>query len=148
MSNTQSSVIYYSGYSQQQVQQNLLWQVIASITRANPMVITTENTHNYPAGVNVGFNIPQAFGMQQLNHLRGDIIAVTSDTMTINIDSSHFTPFAYPSPLPSAYTPPTVYANASAPYLPPLPLPYGNQDSFEGVIYNNGAPGDLINVEQ
>lgn len=142
-----SSVVYYPGYSQLQVEQNLLWQVIASITQSNPMIVTTVNNHNYPASVGVGFFIPSGFGMQALNHVRGEIIAVTSNTMTINIDSTRFTPFVYPSPLPNAYTPPTVYANSSAPYTPPLPLPFGNMNSFEGTVYNNGAPGDLINVE-
>lgn len=147
MVNNISAVQYYPGYSQQQVQPNLLWQVISSITQSNPMVLTTLNNHNYPAGVNVGFNIPGIFGMQQLNKLKGEITAVTSNTMTININSSNFSPFAYPSHLPSAFTSPTVFANASGPYLSPLPLPFGNQDSFEGTIYNNGSPGDLINVE-
>lgn len=133
-----SSVIYYPGYSQVQVSENLTWQQIASVTQANPMVVTTENDHNYPSGVNVAFRIPIIFGMQQLNSINGQIISVGSNTMTINIDSSQFTPFAYPSPLPNAYSLPTVYANASGPYLSPQPLPYGNQDNFEGVIFNNG----------
>jgi hypothetical protein len=128
-----------------QISENLIWQVISSITNANPCVVTTVNTHNYPAGVKVKFNIPTSFGMQQLNNLTAQIIAVTSNTMTLALDSLHFIPFGYPSPLPNAYTPPTVFADSSGPYLPPLPLPYGNQDSFEGVIYNNGAINDPIN---
>lgn len=143
--NSQSSVIYYPGYSQVQVVENLLWQQIASITNANPMIVTTQNIHNYPAGVNVSFNIPTNFGMTQLNGKNVQVIAVTSNSLTCNIDSTRFSAFAYPSPLPQAYTPPTIFANASGPYLPPLPLPYGNQDSFEGVIYNNGPLGDPVN---
>ena len=138
------TVQYYPGYAQAQVQQNLIWQVISSITQANPMVLTTTNTHNYPVGVNVSFLIPPSFGMTQLNGLNIQVISVTADTMTCNIDSTSFTPFAAPSPLPTAYTPAVVYANSSGPYLPPQPLPYGNQDSFEGVIANDGQPGDLI----
>ncbi len=135
-----SAIVYYPGYSQVQVEENLLTQTIASITNSNPMVLTTVNTHNYPAGVNVSFLIPSIFGMQQLNGLNGNILSVTSNTMTIGINTNNFSPFAYPSPLPSAYSPPSVFANASGPYLPPTPLPYGNQDSFEGTIYNAGLP--------
>ena len=103
------------------------------------MVLTTENTHNYPAGVNVSFLIPSMFGMQQLNGMNGNILSVTSNTMTIGINAINFTPFAYPGSLPSAYTPPTVFANAEGPQ--PIPsLPYGNQESFEGTIFNAGLP--------
>jgi len=133
------SVIYYPGYSQTQVHMNLIVQDIASITNSFPATVTTVNDHGYVAGMMVTFLIPIQFGMIELNNLIVQVLQVTSDTLTINIDSTSFTPFAYPSPLPSAYTPPSVIPNNSGPYLPPLPLPYGNQDSFEGVIYNNGA---------
>jgi len=133
-----SSVIYYPGYSQVQVHENLLVRTILSITNANPMVVTTTQDHGYVAGMNVTFLIPTQFGMVQLNNLNVQVIALTSDTLTINLDSTGFTPFAYPSPLPNAYTPPSVIPNSSGSYLPPLPLPYGNQESFEGVIYNAG----------
>lgn len=133
-----SSVIYYPGYSQVQVQQNLLVEQIESITNANPMVVTTMKDHEYVSGMMVTFLIPTQFGMVQLNNVNAQVISLTSDTLTINLDSTGFTPFAYPSPLPQAYTPPSVIPNSSGPYLPPTSLPYGNQDSFEGTIYNNG----------
>lgn len=133
-----TSVMYYPGYSQVQVQDNLIWQQIASITQSNPMVITTNNSHGYIAGMMVRFSIPSAFGMNQLNALSAQVLSVTSNTLTINVNSTNFTPFAYPSPLPGAFTPPTIIPNSSGPYLPPQPLAYANQDSFEGVIYNAG----------
>lgn len=132
------TVIYYPGYSQQQVHDNLIIRTIQSITNAFPMVVTTTQDHRYVAGMMVTFLITKQFGMVQLNNLNVQVISLTSDTLTINLDSTGFTPFAYPSPLPSAYTPPSIIPNSSGPYLPPQPLPYGNQDSFEGVIYNNG----------
>jgi hypothetical protein len=104
------------------------------------MVLTTVDDHNYVAGMVVRFLIPVAFGMVQLNDLEGQVIGVTNNSLTINLDSTRFTPFAYPSPLPNAYTPPSVIPNSSGPYLPPFPLPYGNQTSFEGTIYNAGLP--------
>lgn len=134
-----SSVIYYPGYSQLQVGQNLKTQAIDSITQANPMVVTTVNDHDYVNGMIVTFLIPTQFGMVQLNGLNGQVIANTSNTLTIDIDSNNFSTFSYPSPLPSAYTSPSVIPVSSGPYLPPVPLPYGNQDSFEGVIYNAGV---------
>ena len=144
MTNQPSTVMYYPGYSQEQVQQNLKVKTITAITNSSPMVVTTLDHHHYPPGVNVSFLIPRQFGMYQLNTLNGQVIAVTSNTLTIAIDSLPFAEFAYPGDLPTAYTPPSVVPNASGGYLPPVPLPYGNQDSFEGTIFNNGAIGDPI----
>jgi hypothetical protein len=131
-------VEYYPGYGQTQVQQNLRTQTIDSITQVFPAVLTTVDDHGYQAGINVTFLIPNQFGMTQLNGQNVQVISVTSNSLTLNIDTSNYTPFAYPSPLPEAYTPPSVIPNSSGKYLPPLPLPYGNQDSFEGTIYNAG----------
>ncbi len=136
---TEPVIQYYPGYSQVQVKENLIVRTIASITQAYPMVVTTTVNHQYPAGIDITFLIPTQFGMVQLNNKNAQVISVTNNSLTVNLDSSNFTAFAYPSPLPSAYTPPSVIPNASGPYLPPLPLPFGNQDSFEGVIYNAGV---------
>ena len=134
------TITYYPGYSQQIVTPNLRVQVIESITNAFPMVVTTVNDHGYVAGMKVRFLIPGIFGMKALNFIQAQVLAITNDTLTIYVDSRGFDAFQYPSPLPDAYTPPTVIPNSSGAYLPPLPLPYGNQDSFEGVIYNAGVP--------
>ncbi len=142
---TQSSVQYYPGYSQATVKENLVWKVIDSITNAFPMVVTTHQDHKYRAGVRVRFQIPNQFGMVQLNDIESQVIAVTNNTLTVNVDSSNFTPFAYPSPIPESYVEPVVIPDASGAYLPPLPLPEPNQNSFEGVIYNNGAINNPIN---
>ncbi len=138
------SITYYPGYSQVIVTQNLLVRTIASITNANPMVVTTTVNHRYVPEMEVRFLIPTQFGMQQLNNIAAQVIGVTSNTLTVNVDSTNFGVFMYPSPLPNAYTPPSVIPNSSGPYLSPIPLPYGNQDSFEGVIFNNGQPGNPI----
>ena len=140
------SIMYYPGYSQVQVTENLTWQVIASISNSYPMVVTTVNNHNYVAGMNVSFLIPVQYGANELNVINTQVLSTpTATTLSIDFDSSQTAPFAYPSPLPSAYTPATVFAGSSGPYLAPLPLPYANQDSFEGVIYNNGMPTNPIN---
>lgn len=135
------SIVYYPGYSQIVVTPNLRTKTILSITNAFPMVITTDGDHGYVVGMEVRFLIPTQFGMQELNKVDvAQVIEITSDTLTINLDSSAFTAFAYPMSLPNAYTPPSVIPNNSGAYLPPLPLPFGNQTSFEGVIYNAGQP--------
>lgn len=134
------SIMYYPGYVQTIVKPNLIVRTISSITKANPMVVTTTLNHNYVAGMDVTFLIPPNFGMVQLNGLNVQVTSVTNNTLTCAVDSTHFAPFAAPSPLPSAYTPASVIPTSSGPYLPPLPLPYANQDSFEGTVYNKGQP--------
>jgi hypothetical protein len=142
---SQSSVIYYPGYSQQTIKVNLVVKTILSITQGFPAVLTTSEDHGYPAGLMVTFMIPGMFGMVQLNGQNIQVLAVTNNTLTLNVDSRNYTPFAYPSSLPEAYTNPSVIPNSSGSYLPPLPLQNGNQDSFEGVVYNNGAINNPIN---
>jgi hypothetical protein len=102
------------------------------------MVVTTDEDHDYVAGMMVRFLIPAQFGMVELNEVTAQVLVASGDSLSVDVDSSTFTPFAFPSPVPSAYTPPTVIPNSSGTYLPPRPLPYGNQDSFEGTIYNAG----------
>lgn len=139
-----SVVTYYPGYSQVQVQENLRVQTILSVTNSNPCIVTTVNDHDYVAGMMVRFLIPTQFGMTELNEVNCQVISLTPDTLTLNLDSTHFSVFSYPSPLPSSYTPASIFPNSSGSYLPPLPLPEGNQTSFEGVIFNNGTPGNPI----
>jgi hypothetical protein len=139
-------VEYYKGYSQLQVHPNLLTKTISSITNSNPCVVTTEYPHFYVAGMTVSLLIPPQYGMQQLNNRVIQVLAVTTNTLTLNVNSLGYTPFAYPAQQPTAFTNPTVFAVSSGPYLsPPPPLPYGNNDSFEGVVYNNGPFGDSVN---
>lgn len=110
------------------------------------MVVTTHEDHGYVLGMEVRFLIPSQFGMQELNKIdAAQVIGMTANTLTIDLDSREFTSFQYPGSLPISYTTPSVIPNNSGPYLPPLPLPYGNQTSFEGVIYNNGMPSNPIN---
>lgn len=139
------SVQYYPGYSQVTVAENLKVKTISSVTQAYPAVLTTSSNHGYPIGVMVTFLIPNNFGMVQLNGRNVQVIDATANTLTLNIDTRAFTPFAAPSPLPNAYTNPSVIPNSSGMYLPPLPLPYGNEDSFQGAIFNNGQPANPIN---
>lgn len=139
-----SAVIYYPGYSQVQVTDNLVIRIPTSISNAYPMIVQTSVNHRYVIGMKVRFQIPKMFGMQELNELEGQVIDLTDDQLAINIDSTRFSPFAYPVSLPQSFTYPSIIPNSSGPYLPPLPLPFGNQTSFKGVIFNNGTQSNPI----
>lgn len=73
------------------------WRYISGITAANPCVISTTVDHAYVAGQQIRIYVPTGWGMVQLNGLIGTITAVTHNTLTVNIDSSAMTAFAYPT---------------------------------------------------
>jgi len=81
-------------------------RIIASITNANPCVVTTTFAHQYVNGTIVRFDIPYADGMQQLNQQIAPITVTGTTTFTVNIDTTLFAPFA----IPGSANPPIQYA--------------------------------------
>lgn len=72
---------------------------ITSISQAASAVITLSVTHGYTVGQLVRIIVPSAFGMTQMDSQLATITAIntTTNTITVNIDSSAFTSFAFPS---------------------------------------------------
>ena len=73
---------------------------ITNITAASSAVVTTAINHGYQVGDVVSFRVSQngAYGMTQINGLQGAITAVGSvTTFTVNIDSSGFTAWTWPT---------------------------------------------------
>jgi hypothetical protein len=74
---------------------------ITEITQATQAVVRTsvDPTAYYVVGMKVHFSIPYSFGMTQMDQLTGTIVAMSSTnyTMTVDIDSSAFTAFAFPA---------------------------------------------------
>lgn len=66
-------------------------------------VVQLSVTHTYVVGEKVQFKVPSVYGMTQLNNLVGTITAINTatttsgNTITVDIDSSAFTAFAFPS---------------------------------------------------
>lgn len=75
---------------------------ITNISQASSAVVTVSTSHNYVVGEMVHFNVPQEFGMQEISQLSGKVTAVSSYTLTVDIDSSAFTAFAFPTSANSA----------------------------------------------
>lgn len=75
------------------------YRYITAITQAASAVVTLSVTHGYTVGQLVRVIIPASFGMTQINGLTGTVTAVnlSTNTITLNIDSSGFTAFAFPS---------------------------------------------------
>jgi hypothetical protein len=74
---------------------------ITEITQAAQAVVRTsvDPTQHYVIGMKIHFSVPQSFGMTQMNGLTGTIVAVSAAnyTVTVDIDSSAFTAFAFPA---------------------------------------------------
>lgn len=90
---------------------------ITAITQAAQAVVTLSVTHGYTAGQLVVFNIPKQFGMTQLNGVRARILAVntTTNTITINVDTSAFTAWSFPNA-----------TTAASPFTPAQVVPFGD----------------------
>lgn len=72
---------------------------ITGITAASSAVITMSVTHGFTVGQLVRVVVPSVFGMTEINGLTGTVTAIstTNNTITVNIDSSGFTAFAFPT---------------------------------------------------
>jgi len=82
---------------------------ITAITQASQAVVTTsvDPTPYYVVGNKIHFSIPSSFGMSQMNQLTGEIKAISSTnyTLTVDIDSTAFTAFAFPASTASPTAP-------------------------------------------
>jgi hypothetical protein len=147
-------------------------RVIAKITNANPMVVTTLIAQNYAVGDVVTFDMPSAWGVPQLTNsisglpFQATISAVNNaiGTQTVtfaNVDSTNFGVFAT-NPVAANSNPghwllSGAYAFTFPQMVPqgagntnnlfnvvPSPLPYGNQDVLAFARQNQASNGILI----
>jgi len=68
-------------------------QYITDITQAMQAVVTFAENHNFTLWEWISFRIPQSNGMIQLNNQKGRIIMLTSNTVTIDVNTLGFFPF-------------------------------------------------------
>jgi len=83
---------------------------ITKITRATNAVVTLSVTHEYQVGQHIRMIVPAVFGMVEMNGLLATIISVNTtlasgNTITLDIDSTTFTAFAFPTTLLTPFTP-------------------------------------------
>lgn len=78
---------------------------ISNITQTAQAVVKLTVTHGYKVGQVVRFIVPSvagsavSYGMTEMNNLQGTILAIdlVNNTITVDIDSSGFTAFAFPT---------------------------------------------------
>ena len=74
-------------------------RLITSISKATSAVIVLSVTHQYVVGQQVRIIVPTAYGMTEINNQLLTITAIntTTNSITVNIDSTNFTTFAFPT---------------------------------------------------
>jgi len=79
---------------------------IASITQANPCQVTTSAVHNLTTGQIVRLNVPQTYGMYQLNKVLASVVVLSPTTFACyttqvpvaqTINSTSFSAFSIPA---------------------------------------------------
>lgn len=72
-------------------------RTICNITAAASAVVSTTVYPQYAIGEKVRFTVPASSGMVEMNGLIGTVTAITATTFTVDIDSTLFTAFTWPS---------------------------------------------------
>lgn len=70
-------------------------QYITNITQSFPAVVTFLSDTNFTLAEWISFRIPPPNGMIQLNNQKAQIISLTPNTATIDVDTRNFYPFIY-----------------------------------------------------
>lgn len=72
---------------------------ITNISAAASAVITMSVTHGFSVGEKINIVVPAGWGMVEANNQQATITAIntTTNTITVDLDTSGFTAFAYPS---------------------------------------------------
>jgi hypothetical protein len=68
-------------------------QYITNISQAQQALVTFADNTNFTVGEWISFRIPPSNGMIQLNNQKALIVAITSNSATINVDTTHYYPF-------------------------------------------------------
>lgn len=103
------------------------WAYVAMITKASQAVVYFTAKNDFTPGEIVSFRVPSEFGMDEINNRAVRVLSVTNSStvssITIDLDTSGYTTFAFPTS-----------AIAAAGVQPAVCLP-----SSSGVVPDNGS---------
>ncbi len=102
-----------------------------ALTNAQQAVATFTANHDFSLGEIVSFRVTRNFGMHQINQKRGLIVAVTADTITVDIDSSTWDAFDFSALDTAGTTPPTVVPCCSGVVPGSMPPRINIVDNFD-----------------
>lgn len=103
------------------------WSFVAMITKATQAVVYFTGKNDYTPGEILSFRVSEDFGMEEINNLSARVLSVTNSStvssVTLDLDTSGFTTFVFPTS-----------AVAAAGVSPALAIP-----SSSGVVPSNGS---------
>ncbi len=105
--------------------------LINAITNDTQAVTTFTADHDFTVGQVVSFRVTRDFGMFQINNKKGTVIAITSDTITVDIDSSSWDAFDFSLIDTLETTPPQCVPCCSAKVPGSEPPRTNLQDTFD-----------------
>ncbi len=104
---------------------------IEDITNAQQAIVTFTEDHEFTPGEIVSFRVGQAFGMSEINNVHARVLSVTSDTITVEVDTSTWTPFSLAELNEPSTSPPCCVPSSSG-VVPLQETPYVNlEDAFD-----------------
>jgi hypothetical protein len=118
---------------------------ITAISAANPAVIQLSVLHDLVVGEQVRIYVPAAFGMTQMDGQLATITAVTNtigtgtNSITVNVDSTAFTAFAFPTSAVAA-------TGITFPQVVPVGESATYQSSFDDATLNKSVTGVKIDT--
>jgi len=112
---------------------------ISGITNAAQAVVTFTAPHDFTVGEIIGLRSSRPYGMFEVNNLSVRVLATTSTTVTIELNTTSFTPFVYPPVGEVTY--PAIAVPASSGVVPgAIPAQTNLIDAFENIPPNGVVP--------
>lgn len=103
---------------------------ISGISNAVQATATFTMPHNFTPGENVAFRVTQPYGMTEINNMIGRVLALTSNTITVDINSTFWKAFIIP--ISTIGTSPPTCLPSSSGLIPNYPIPTINLlDAFD-----------------
>ena len=72
------------------------WRYITDVSNSQYCVVTFLDPHDFVLNEIISFRVTQPYGMVEINERRAKVLVVEDMAVTIDIDTTFFTPFIYP----------------------------------------------------
>lgn len=95
------------------------WRYITDISNEQYAVVTFSDLHDFIVNEIISFRVTKPYGMVEINERTAKVLAIDDMTVTIDIDTTFFTPFIYP---------------ADGSNTPPVCVPVGSGINFDSAF--------------
>ena len=95
--------------------------LIEDITRAQNAVVTFVEDHDFLINEIIGLRVSKPYGMVEINNKQAKVLDITSDSVTVDVDSTEFTAFTVPVSLIGTTPPCAVPSSSGVDLVSPLP---------------------------